>query len=396
VFRDGTFENQVFQYSPQTNFGIAYRDALAAAPRLTTLLYANAVELEASRDRLAVRGVRVVSLRGNTFRVLARAIVVATGGIENPRLLLASTGLYSGGMGNEHGWVGRCFMDHPHVPVGHFLPSNNQFRRDFYRKYRYAEHQIRGVLAPSAALQRRCSLLGCSIAVERSDHTFGTAFLEWPPSITFPLVRLRRWIKERISARLAAGVADAAELGYSVPRRVGSAIRASRALHPRGAERSGAGVSERKRVYPLYIRSEQQPNPSSRVYLSDRRDSLESRLPCLDWKLGDEDTESISRCLEALKDSVESAGLGRILLPHGEERERWKDRIIGGPHHMGTTRMSRDPKKGVVDENCRVHSVHNLYVAGSSVFPTGGYANPTLTVVALALRVARRLLQEYV
>jgi choline dehydrogenase-like flavoprotein len=73
------------------------------------------------------------------------------------------------------------------------------------------------------------------------------------------------------------------------------------------------------------------------------------------------------------------------------ERTWQREGILGGPHHMGTMRMSADPQHGVVNEDCRVHSVENLYVAGSSVFTTGGYANPTFTLVALALRLADTL-----
>jgi choline dehydrogenase-like flavoprotein len=393
---DERFENQVFQYSPETNFGLAYREALLAAPRVTTLLCGNAVELEPGRgDRTAtVRSIRAMSLRGNTFQVLARVVVLATGGIENPRLLLTSTGGHPTGMGNEHDWVGRCFMDHPHVPLGHLVPSNGRFSRDFYRKHRYGSHRIRGVLVPSAALQRERSLVGCSIAVERRAHKFGTAFLEWPPAVVFPLVQTRRRIKEHVSARLAWVAGAAAEVSYMFPRRLASAIRATRALRQASAK-NGSGLWAKGEVYPLYVRSEQCPNPSSRVYLSDRRDSLESLQACLEWRVAQEDTESIWRCLGALKASVESAGLGRVILPEGEERERWKDRIIGAPHHMGTTRMSSDARLGVVDEHCRVHSVQNLYIAGSSVFPTSGYANPTFTIVALALRLARHIAKEY-
>jgi choline dehydrogenase-like flavoprotein len=84
---------------------------------------------------------------------------------------------------------------------------------------------------------------------------------------------------------------------------------------------------------------------------------------------------------------LRARGLGRIVAPS----EDWQDNMIGGPHHMGSTRMSSDPRQGVVDANCRVHSVDNLYVAGSSVFTTSGYANPTFTLVTLALRLADTL-----
>jgi choline dehydrogenase-like flavoprotein len=107
----------------------------------------------------------------------------------------------------------------------------------------------------------------------------------------------------------------------------------------------------------------------------------------LDWRVNEADTSSVLQWLQLLKQDVSASGLGEIILP----RDGWQNQISGGPHHMGTTRMSSDPRHGVVDEHCRVHSVDNLYIAGSSVFATGGYANPTFTLVALALRLADTL-----
>jgi choline dehydrogenase-like flavoprotein len=99
------------------------------------------------------------------------------------------------------------------------------------------------------------------------------------------------------------------------------------------------------------------------------------------------DRASILRWLSLLDDTLRRSGVARVVMPG----EGWESRIIGGPHHMGTTRMSAAPRHGVVDAHCHVHSVDNLYVAGSSVFATSGHANPTMTIVAMALRLADRL-----
>ena len=88
------------------------------------------------------------------------------------------------------------------------------------------------------------------------------------------------------------------------------------------------------------------------------------------------------------------AGIGRVQILFDEEGSEWPDDLAGGFHHMGTTRMHDDPKQGVVDADCRVHGISNLYVAGSSVFPTGGSSNPTMMIVTLALRLAEHLKQE--
>ena len=140
-------------------------------------------------------------------------------------------------------------------------------------------------------------------------------------------------------------------------------------------------------LHSLYFRTEQAPDRASRVSLGDRRDALNMPEARLDWRVNRVDTESILVWLRTLDGTVRDLGLGRVVMPP----EGWERGIIGGPHHMGTTRMAVSARCGVVDEHCRVHSLDNLYVAGSSVFATGGYANPTFTLVALALRLADRL-----
>lgn len=140
----------------------------------------------------------------------------------------------------------------------------------------------------------------------------------------------------------------------------------------------------------LHNRSEQIPNPESRVSLTRDRDALGVHRVQLDWKLSRQDKRLIRRFHEILAEEVGRSGIGRLRIVFHEE-DPWPDTLRFGSHHMGTTRMHASPRKGVVDADCRVHDVRNLFVAGSSVFPTCGHANPTLTIVALALRLADHL-----
>ena len=140
------------------------------------------------------------------------------------------------------------------------------------------------------------------------------------------------------------------------------------------------------RLFRLANMSEQAPNPDSRITLGSDRDSLGLRRVRLNWRLSDIDLKSAMRSQELLDQELSRSGLGRLYVELDDETP--PHRITGGWHHMGTTRMHNDPKKGVVDENCRLHGVSNLFVAGPSVFPTSGYANPSLTIVALAVRLA--------
>jgi choline dehydrogenase-like flavoprotein len=131
---------------------------------------------------------------------------------------------------------------------------------------------------------------------------------------------------------------------------------------------------------------EQMPNPRSRVYLDRQRDRFHMPRLVLDWVINREETESLLRLHALLDDRLRRHGLGRVERP-SEEAPSYTD----ASHHIGTTRMSTNPREGVVDEHCKVHGVDNLFIAGSAVFPTAGHANPTLTIVALAIRLAERL-----
>ncbi|MGH8655353.1 MAG: GMC family oxidoreductase [Gammaproteobacteria bacterium] len=143
----------------------------------------------------------------------------------------------------------------------------------------------------------------------------------------------------------------------------------------------------------LYVQSEQQPNPDSRISLSEQHDQLGLRKIKVDWRCTELDKRTIRVATQLIGEEFGRLGLGRIKLHDWllADNAEWREDLWGFGHHMGTTRMVDDPNNGVVDKNCRVHTMENLYIAGSSVFPTGGYVNPTLTIVALALRLSDQL-----
>jgi choline dehydrogenase-like flavoprotein len=132
------------------------------------------------------------------------------------------------------------------------------------------------------------------------------------------------------------------------------------------------------------------PNPDSRVLLSDETDALGLRRVKLDWRLTELDKRSVARALEIMGAEIGRTGVGRFKMLIGDD-PGWPEDLEGANHHVGTTRMHDDARQGVVDRNCKAHGIDNLYIAGSSVFPTAGIGTPTLMIVALALRLADHL-----
>ena len=375
------FENTVFQHSPETNFGDTRRLEIRKAGNVTAILHANLVSIHLDPGSERVGSLRVAALRRGAFTIRPRAVVLAAGGIENARLLLASRSDRPDGLGNEYDMVGRFFMEHLHVPAGHLIAATDSWSQQYFAKTVFSDVRLRGVITPTVDAQERFRLLSTSIAVEGARYSFGTPFVGWPPRLTFGPVRRYRMLRAGRWKGVVEWLKHAAEYAQSVPKKVRT-WNAARSARNRARPLTGS-----ERIYSLYFRSEQAPDPQNRVLLSTRRDALGIPQTRLDWRVKPIDLAAITGWAEVLDRDLRKRSMGRVIGPP----EGWQRGIIGGPHHMGSTRMSADPRHGVVDAHCRVHSVANLYVAGSSVFATGGYANPTFALVTLALRLADTL-----
>ena len=376
-----SFENIVFQFSPQTNFADKYRHQIIHAGNVTTLIHANLTSIRLDPGSRRVGALTVSTLAGRTLTVHPKTVVLAAGGIENARLLLASQLDQADGLGNEFDTVGRFFMEHLHVPVGHILMGAQTRHSAFYRKARYGSAEMRGLLAPTAEARRHHKLLGTSIALEPPRYYFGTPFVGWPPSITFGPVRMYKRFRTGRLKPLVERLKNFADHAYTLPQRIHTSRLAQEAI-----SRAGQQVNY-ERLAALYFRAEQAPDAANRVTLSGQVDALGMPETRLEWRARSNDTASIISWLKIFDRDLRERGLGEVIAP----AEGWEAGIIGGPHHMGSTRMSSDPRHGVVNSDCRLHSVDNLYIAGSSVFTTGGYPNPTFTLVTLALRLADTL-----
>lgn len=372
----------VFQHSPETDFGETYRERVLAAGNVTTLIHANLTQIRLAPGTQRVDSLDIATLNGKKFSVRPRAVVIAAGGIENARLLLASTADRPSGLGNQHDMVGRCFMEHLHVPVGHMLaPQASNWDQTFFAKAVFDDVRLRGVLTPTADGLKRHRLLTTSIAIEKASFSYGTPFVGWPPPLTFRPVKFYRAKRRGRIGATVEYIKHTAERFEGIPRRLNTLRIARKAM------RGVPSAQPSDRVFSLYFRAEQAPDWSNRITLLKAKDALGMPKTRLDWEVKPIDQASIASWLDVLDGTLRERGLGQVIPP----KDGWQKQIIGGPHHMGTTRMSADPKTGVVDQDCKVHSVDNLYIAGSSVFATSGYVNPNYTLVLLALRLADTL-----
>ena len=368
------FEDVLFKVNA-TRFGKAYREELEKAPNLRLLLHANVLEIEMDRDQTAALSVTVATLAGNRFSVSARNFVLAAGGLENPRILLASRGSRESGVGNENGLVGRFFADHLHVMLPR-IPLNGRQPPNFFHPRPTGEVSVRGGMALTEDTRRREKLLGLAITIHNPDNphdvvhpTYSNLGYSSLQALVMPLTR--------------GEVPDLS--GYYFRLVLQDPINAF-ALSFRRL------VKTPWRAFAIGVRAEQVPNPNSRVLLDRERDVFGMNKIQLDWHLTEQDLDSLRRARRILESELNFPGCGPEKVQQSDENAL---EIAGASHHMGTTRMHRDPKLGVVDESCRVHEIRNLYVTGSSVFPTSGWVPPSLTIIALALRLADCLKRSF-
>ncbi len=365
----------IFQFGP-TDKMRSYLAEFEASQRARLVLNANVLEIQTFRT--AVTSLKVGTLAGKSFTASARAYVLAAGGIENARLLLLSRAEQKNGLGNQNDLVGRFFMEHPHMASGHILPVREELvdRVEIYLGRSALGTKVMGALATSFTVQ------------EREQVGNFTAFLHTtdPASATTKGVRSLRDVWH--AARQGRWNARAVNQLSSHARNIATEIHHIAALASR---RILARKRKSSMLVEFTVMSEQVPNPESRVTLSTERDLFGLNRAQLNWQLANQDIETIVASQRVLDAELQRWGVGKLGAAFEDESPR--PFISGGWHHMGTTRMNNDPKQGVVDEDCKVHGLANLFVGGSSVFPTSGYANPTLTIVALAIRLAEHVHQ---
>ncbi len=369
-----TFAPIFFEMSPRTAFGRIYRGELAAARSLRVVLDATATRLLTDPASDAVVGLEARSERGR-LRVNARTFVLAAGGIENPRLLLAS-----GGIGNGADLVGRYFMDHPRIRLQHVLLPRGSGLATLYDMRPHGGGTMVGrreilsaLMAASPEEQRRAGVLQCYTGlipcyVGVSDSTLEDARHTWKALCNQP--------HEAVDLKRAAVAAVTGPLAL--------AYYAGRRMNLRGAQ---VRFELKTVIEPL-------PDRDNRVELAAETDRHGVPKVRLTWRRHELERKTHRHAVGLFTKAMARAGYGRSTIPAGVwEPAAWQARTRSTWHHMGTTRMAASPAQGVVDLNGRVFGVPNLYVAGSSIFPTGGGSPPTFTIAALVLRLAEHLLR---
>jgi choline dehydrogenase-like flavoprotein len=289
-------------------------------------------------------------------------------------MLLTNRKQQPAGIGNEQDLVGRFFQDHPSAMVGWLKtphPARAQKLLNVFHK-RGLKYSVR--CTATAKLQRERRMLNISM---------GTTFVEDNNALqdlkdVYSGLRQKRF--DGVMARKLLRAARNPEKSVSP---VWHYLARGRSFTPGARMRIG-------------FTSEQEPNPESRVMLSDKADALGIPRSNVRWRLTEQTFKTMREYAQVLHEEFVRAGIGEIDLDEWMRQDgtQWTQHVTDQFHHIGTARMSGSPCTGVVDEQCRVHGIENLSIGSSAVFPTSGHSNPTLTIIALCLRMADRLKSE--
>jgi choline dehydrogenase-like flavoprotein len=390
-------QDALWRFSLPTNMAREFGNRLRGGSNVKVLLHARAVRVETDHSGSVATAVRCASSSKATFAVRARYIVLAAGGLETTRLLLVSRDVHAAGIGNAHGLLGRFYGSHIAGDCGpvRFRPAGGpviwNYEQDAEGVY------VRRVLSLGEDAQRRLGVPNFRAILappKVADPAHGSGLLSAvylakrflvhrvPPEYDKSLAGMTGY--QHVAAHARNVLLGSPEIFASVGTITRKRLLARRKL-PSILTRSAAGE------YNLHFDAEQTPNRDSRVTLSRDVDRLGVNRLRVDWRYSAADIEGAARNLQVIAEELERSGVGEIRIDVDELTGEIERGLGVGSHHIGTTRMDAGPKLGVVDPSCRVHGVPNLFVASSSVFPTTGAANPTLTITALAIRIADHL-----
>lgn len=359
------------KWSPLPNLREQYRKEIEKSANITLIKNGNVTNLILTSDHTAIDSVVYKNFSQKSGIIKSKRFVLACGGIENARILLASNTQLPGGVGNDNDLVGRFLQDHPRAEVGSLVSGKKQ---QSYLNYFYmGRTRIMPRFFFSDDFQKKHKILNSSAFVEfytKDDDVFTIA-----KEIYRKQIRGQLSVKEfKLALKLVKNLPELLLIAkhYYINRKV---------YTPNARAR-------------LNIMTESQALWENTISLSSEVDALGMPRAVVKWKLDDKVRHTFLTATEMISNYLNMAGIGKIEIDNWLHSESWQAHIRDSKHHIGTTRMASTPKEGVVDENCKVFGIRNLYIAGSSVFPTSGQSNPTTTLIALAFRLGDHFLES--
>ncbi len=387
------------RWSLPTNFGKHYARELATTPGLRIADGLTCVDIETDPAARTVTGLRCRRLDGSEVRIQARHYVIACGGLETTRLLLASRSVMAHGIGNHSDLLGRFYMGHISGKIADVVfdtpPKETAYAYDRDADGVYVRHRLS--FSREALLRERLpNIVGWLVNPEIANPEHGSGVLSFAYlALSSPFFG-KRFIAEGIRQ---AAIGKGPRVMWPHVANMLRDLPATAVFVPTFAYRRflvrrkapGFFVRSAANRYPLQYHGEQVPSPESRVTLSDECDELGMPRLRIDLRYCRRDVDGVVRAHELWDAHLRHHRCGRIEYHDGDLREMIEAQAADGYHQAGTTRMSRDPTHGVVDEHLRVHGIDNLHLASGSTFVTSGQANTTFMIVAFALRLADRL-----
>ncbi|OLP59939.1 hypothetical protein BJF93_10105 [Xaviernesmea oryzae] len=363
-------------YTPDVDVGKTHFAALKADANVTVLLHATATEIRTDETGTVTSGVAVKTWSGKSLTINAPVVALCAGGLENARLLLLSRSVNPKGLGNEHDLVGRFFQDHPNG-ITATLTSDGAHLQDRFRLLYRRDKRYFPKFALSETLQRERQVLNANAHLV-FDYPSESGMASLQEIVRG--IRAQR-LPDRMRAHIWRLLRDFPDVAAAAWRRL-------------------QGQSPRAKPSAVHLQCylEQEPSAQNRVQLDEtRRDRLGVPMVKVTWDVGTLERETLTTITQTAIDEFHRLGLGDFKMADWltAPGDAWKAQLSDCNHHAGTTKMARDARDGVVDTDGQVFGVKGLYACGGSTFPTSGYANPTLVIVALALRLGDHLRQRH-
>ena len=358
------------KWSPAPNFKPGWLKKYAKHPCIHVLTHARAVSMDFDEETRLVSKLHILNPEGHKGAIVARHYVLAAGGLENPCLLLASETI------PPNPWIGKMFQDHPTAQVATVKPKDSHWLQRYFGYFFLGKTRM----LPRISLTQS--------AVYKNKVLSATAFIQFIP----PQGSFFENLKEvyRSASRGHIPSAKTIVKTFSSMRQIGSLYAIAKAYWADRYVFVPGGVPR------LTMMIEQSPDTQSQIVLSGAKDKAGQPVPEIQWFFGDDTIHTFKTYCNILESEFKRLDIGKIEWDTwvNQDNETIRQHLQDAYHHMGTTRMSTTRDTGVVNSDCRMHDVGNVYITGSSIFPTSGHSNPTLTFMALALRLGHHLIEN--